>query len=643
MEWTRHTPSHGWPYLHWLQAQGNNDLEVTFFARLKPEGFQELQDAGKLYDFINELETSLPNGTQVSPAQKEVLRYALHRALENNTAPIPRVMVQGRMAHYDDLISLFDIDSICPRVPETIQSEDKGQPRFQFTAQGDFGVIIDDGLPVFHQSLCYPNDNRSRFVQLLIQRTDGRASRSYDGRRLEQLRDGSDEVAAYRRLNTDNSKQFVGTDRMASHGAAVSCLAFGTNVHEQEEDALALLPLIGVQLPAGVIADSSGRAAPEYILGGLIWAIYAALSSFWPSFPQPKNLFVNLSIGAQGGADGPSFFSNWLDYIVDLYAYISEYHAQVADAPTDAGRMYISAAYGNAYRSNLVARRDTLTADRPLELNWNLMPEDYSSNTLELRADSIADLRLTLTAPDGTVFEGSGSDLLTGVHRLTKAGNSLGLITGFEDRWDGGLSVILGPTATQDPTVAVVQSGAWRIQVSALEGKTLQHVSLKLHRDDTPDGHRLLGRQSYFSHKSGMSWDDEVKSWSLPSSASPISREGTMVSFAGVQADTIFLVAARRGDDPYGEHQPATYSSAGLDGAAGGVAAPSVSELVDAAANLPGLRTGAVTSRGATRLSGTSAAAARFTRRLVLDAQSRAPIAQTHRDKLEPRLGHRLY
>lgn len=616
MQWqfSEHRAS-GWAYQDWriaregVGAEAPNDPEVSYFLILKDSERPASEDIAKQAAEAH-IKLLIEIGLRVSDYARQLYANALIASAKHEQAPIPRLIAFGEFSHHidDRLTQYFLIDHVGGVVPEFSNNLDVYIDRKGSRTDIHFGVIIDDGLPILSKR--YSDRDGTRFHAVWLQTLGLKDNHFLTKADIDNVL-SHDEAASYRALNRTylDADDHASTNHATSHGAAVTDLAFGpdcytdTNTGESLDEA-GKLPLIGVQLPPKVIADSTGQAASTYLVAGLSWAVVAAFhcTTELGDKSWPGHLYVNLSVGSLAGPDGKNYLADWLDYLADLYQVLSGY------------KMYISCAYGNAYRSQLVAR-GMVGNGNSVDLDWRVQPDDHSSSGVEIRGMAPDDI-LQVTTPAGHRVKFAPRDAKNKV--LIEDKTVLAMISRFDHRTDEGVMVFVAPTASHVGRQSLAPAGAWKLSVTS-RSKDTHKVSLKIQRDDTPGGYRRLGRQSYFDHPDAHGWDEETRDWSLPDTVTcPIQRTGTTVSHAGAERDTIRFVAARLGTTRKGRRQPSLYSSAGngvVDQS--GISGPHYDAVADETANRHGISAAGILSRSRTRLSGTSAAAPIATRMIV--------------------------
>lgn len=547
-----------WLYTDWAQARGDQNPGVAFYLSVKPDHRTMTVAA---------FEAQALAGVTVDAPVLALLRAAWTQG------GAALVIANGVLSDAAALEVWFDIHHIGPPVPMA------GAAWVQFDAP-KVGVVIDDGLP--YLSPRFAAGGTSRFQSVWLQGTT-QPGVVLDQPMLKSLMDESAAAEVYARINRAH---LAGEGRMtveqrASHGAAVCALAF-----QGGDPAMDALPLLGVQLPPRVIADSSGQRTEGHILTGLMWVMHQALVQ-----DSPPELVVNLSVGALAGPDGPSMLARWLDALTALYQ-------SVAGKP-----LHLVCAYGNAWRGNLVARYNGAYT-----LDWRVLPEDHSSSALELRSDDAAAVTVRVTPPGGPVLEFAPGD---GAADLLDNGKVIARVSRLSQDGDDRITVMAAATADRFGGGGLAPAGRWQVQVVA-GARTA--TTVKILRDDTPAGYRLLGRQSYFDHPQAHGWDAETGDYTLPGDG-PITRAGTAASHVGMTSSTVYFVGARTGTTG----QPSRYTAAGQTGAPGNLAGPWTSEIADDTPIRIGVRCAPVLGRGGARLSGTSAAAPILARRILLE------------------------
>jgi hypothetical protein len=265
-------------------------------------------------------------------------------------------------------------------------------------------------------------------------------------------------------------------------------------------------------------------------------------------------------------------------------------------------------------------------------VDWCLQPDDHSPSFLEVRVPKAmsAGLTLTLVPPAGGCPalsvgwpEAGSSQVLEGPSGAVAA------VYGLPEVNFDALLIALAPSERLDGG-AVAPSGRWRVTVGGGAGRTVP-VSLRVQRDDTPGGYRLMGRQSWLDEPQAQEWDVQTRDWIKPwkrGAGAPapglVSREGSAVAYAGAGDARIFFVGAIKpkvGKYPR-ELIASVYSASGADASFGNAGklskGPTLAAMADDGAHLKGRLAAGVLSGATARLRGTSVAAPAAARLLLL-------------------------
>ncbi|MCB6177818.1 hypothetical protein LHP98_06690 [Rhodobacter sp. Har01] len=429
-----------------------------------------------------------------------------------------------------------------------------------------------------------------------------------------QLASGLPEADLYRQANRAlyPRTERAATDRRVTHGTHVLDLAAGARFAEP----MAAVPILAVQLPPASIRESAGRRMAAHLVQGLRWCLAELLRQSDGIAVPP--LVVNLSLGSLGGpGDASEFLAEWLAYEVSR-------HARLAPG----AEVRVTGAYGNARLSRLVARAE-LRIDRPLRLDWRVLPDDRTSSFLELRVESTLarGLRLRLTPPpaagrppltiDWPGVSGQGWRLdtphgpLAAVQAVPEASGQL------------LLHLALAPTVAFGG-LAVAPPGRWQVDIATTENEPVL-LTAKVQRDDTPFGHPPFGRQSWLDHPEGWVWEAQSHSYTAPRAGSggadcPVTREGTHVAFGGADDPGVVLVgAARPVPGQPAASRPSLYAAEGVVQLRrpGESLGPALAARGDDGAVLTGVRAAGTLTGSQARLAGSSMAAPAVARRLL--------------------------
>jgi hypothetical protein len=461
-----------------------------------------------------------------------------------------------------------------------------------------------------------------RLAQMTGPSADIRLGRVLTGAEIDAiLASGLGEAEAYAQINRAlyPLPDRAATARRIGHGSHVLDTAAGAGFAEP----MAATPLLAVQLPPASIRETAGRRMEAHLVQGLRWVLAQVLAL--SNGAQVPPVVVNLSIGSLAGpGDATEFLADW-------FAYEIARHKRIAPASP----LRITGAMGNARRARLAARAEARIA-RPVVLDWRLQPDDRTPSFVELRVDAQAlpGLTLTLTPPPG-----AGLPSLTvpwqaarGGWQVTAPNGPVAAVSFLPEASGQSLChVALAPSRPEAP-LARSAPGLWRLTVATAENEPVR-VTARVQRDDTPLGHAPYGRQSWLDHPESWAWDGITRDYADPAD-SPVTRQGSGVSFAACPAPEVYLVAALRpGPDPltHDRQRAAEFSAEGVTTLArpGEAAGPSLSAPGAARGFLGGLRAAANLSGATARLAGTSMAAPAVARRLADYFRSTPPALRS--------------
>ena len=414
-----------------------------------------------------------------------------------------------------------------------------------------------------------------------------------------ELQSGRTEGDLYAALNEElfKSDGHRSTDHRAAHGTLVLDAAGGAAFDED----LAGINLLGVQVPATAVGETSGRRLDPYVLLGLRWVINQTLHavSKLTNGQAGIPLIINLSLGSLAGPkNGKGFVESWIQYELNRFRRLS------ANTP-----IRLVAAYGNARRARLVARTDLAPFDQQ-SLDWRIQSDDATASFLELRVPKGANVTIRIDPPAGVgplvaaPWPGPGAKVI-----WPGPIGAVAAVYGLEEGEHQTILIAVAATVRDDAR-SVAPAGCWRVTVANLSALPVK-LSAKVQRDDTPYGYRRRGRQSWLDDPDGWNWDAETQDWTEPGAMCPVRRAGTGVAFAGIADPAVYFVAAA--EPGIAGARAARYSAEGEPGGE----TPTLAARADDGRQLRGRRGAGVVSGGVARLSGTSGAAPRIVRKLV--------------------------
>ncbi|SMX41014.1 S8 family serine peptidase [Maliponia aquimaris] len=485
-------------------------------------------------------------------------------------------------------------------------------------------AIIDDGIGFLNARFCRSMTDgglRSRFHGLWLQALEQHADRprgAVSGRVLDTgaidtLLAQGDERAAYAAIN--DALFAPGTRRetayATTHGTHVLDLAAGAEPGDASDPARDW-PLLGVQLPAETIDDTSGTWFESYLVLGLRWILRQARQ-----VDATAPVIVNVSLGVLAG---PKDGSRFVEYQMAREARLWE---TVTGQP-----VRLVWAFGNSYRSSQVACFGfDGTSETPQAITWRAQPDDETASFVEIHLRGAASDKLTvgLTSPEGR--DSGLATLHPGEIRSLERPDGAALARIYHvpaRRCDGDTTcsahyvLALAPTRGQKPDEPEARAGAWRI---ALRCADKADVLVQVQRDDAIRGSEVRGRQSYLDHRAAYDWDPLRAAYVAPG-AGPITDDGCHSALVTAPARQVLAVGAARqvGIDPateIGAYRPAAYSG---QGAPWSVEGPTAATVAGIGAFFGGVRAAGTLTGSTRRLAGTSAAAGRMTRALALSA-----------------------
>jgi len=423
-----------------------------------------------------------------------------------------------------------------------------------------------------------------------------------------------------------------------SHGAAVLDVIAADHFRLGTENLPMASPAQAVrfvQLPSSIVLDTSGASLASYALDGM----HEALHSANPGQP----VIVNLSYGTHSGPhDGSSMFERALAELIDTY------NGSDRNRP---GPLHVVLPAGNTQRARTHAS-GKLWPGEIAALYWKVLPDDPTDSFMEIWFDDPDGIEVSIRAPDDPADGSQDCNLQPGdAFRRSSPGREWGapFAPGEEvvsaaaifprevaqGTCGSMLLLALAPTQRVDvqpgpPSVQRVRpsfirfsgnTGAPRRTLQAPPGVWL--VTLKsrhprrfdawIQRDDAapgrgPESRGYRGRQSSFL---------DIK----PGQVDPRVTLNGIATLRPRTPDRLWVVGAMRRDDlslsAYSAAGPTRAEASGPPGIdATRFDGPEIVTLADDSLNLPGLLVGGVLSGARVRVSGTSIAAALFTRQL---------------------------
>lgn len=362
-----------------------------------------------------------------------------------------------------------------------------------------------------------------------------------------------------------------------------------------------------VQLPTTTVSDTSGGSLATHALDGVLDAVAEAASQ------GATHVIVNLSFGTHSGPhDGTSMFERALLQVLDFF-----------DGRPGRPELHVVVPAGNSHRWRC-HRSAHLRPGGQVEMLWRVLPDNPDPAFVEMwLPDGGEHVTVKVTPPAGPAVEVHAGEI-----RRWQTGNApeqvvRGAVVFGKSVTQGQrgtmVLVALAPTsplsyvsaedldarATTNGGLRIGSAahGVWTIELSLAPGaQGLRRVDAWVQRGDAAparsrDMHGFDGRQSYFLETARHDVDPAV----------------TINGIATAEHARLHVVGAMRENDCGISH----YSAAGPALAPSmRIEAPDVVEAVDASHALPGALVGGARPGSSLRVSGTSIAAAMFSRRL---------------------------
>ncbi len=441
-------------------------------------------------------------------------------------------------------------------------------------------AIIDDGIAFAHDRFRLgPTETRFEYFWAMDARPDpqgpGDSVGCTHGRSLRK----SEIDALLRRYGSDNDSaiyqacgllDFAKDQRQPlriaqSHGTHVLDVATGFDHSDRRQrQSAAKRPIIGVELPAAIVADTSGALTPPYLQEALDRVYENAVEladRIGASRGRPVRylpMVLNFSFGVFAGPlDGHGPIERMID------AFLARYRA-LPGGP----ECQIVLPAGNSYLEETVAQPQAGTKGAKIKMAARVLPDDKTVSFIhiwlpERPAGSAQAVSVAAVPPTGGPSQ----------RKWTKRGKALEwvrdgvVLARLYHRTvsrPGGMEreqIVLCTRATETEGLDVPRcpSGLWRLIVRNEDLPAEATVEFRIQRDDPLYGQVFKGRQAYFDMPSYVRY--EVLNGRLRQDASlekgPVTRKGTLNAYAG-SPNPVVVAGYRRSDG-----HPALYSSGG--------------------------------------------------------------------------------
>ncbi len=363
----------------------------------------------------------------------------------------------------------------------------------------------------------------------------------------------ADDLAVYKELDALNFGRLTrpinhkSIAHRISHGSHVMDLAAGYNRHRPGEIHPDLpteyeLPIICVQLPTEVTANTSGGSLVPYVNLAIDYIIYRADFIADKMNVGAIPVVINFSYGHHSGPhDGTELLEAAIDQTI---------RARRAAYPDVDCNIVISA--GNSHLTRTHAQLSFQRVGETRILDYRVLPDDRTPSFLEIwlpRGPASNRIEVRVTSPAGETSLAFG-ETPGSVERLPLgvAADSEYCLINYQheppksapasDR--GRFLIALRPTRrTEQLSEPVAPAGLWRIHLVNLGLATDDIVHAWIGRDDTPLGFPIRGRQSYFDHADYEVYDDNGRYVETVDPSCPVKRAGTISGIATAEETVV--------------------------------------------------------------------------------------------------------
>lgn len=331
-----------------------------------------------------------------------------------------------------------------------------------------------------------------------------------------------------------------------AHGTHVMDLACGYDPGDAVDDR----PIVAVQLPIRVTADTSGATLGSWALWGMQYILDRATKIAVTRGYDHLPVVINLSYGYFAGPhDGTSHFERAMDRLV----------TQSEKRGVDL-RIVIPA--GNSYLLRTHAKVEFPRPASSATLDWRIQPNGLKPSYLEIwlppsQGKPPPRVTLTVTPPAGlpqmiqeyaalSTFLGPVGapygEMIYHYHPLTKRGLFL---------------IAVNETDSLVPGAALAPSGTWTVELQNQAFEPNDIIDAWVQRDDSLYGFPVRGRQSYFANSCYTRFDREGRDEQRDDRACVVRRAATLNAIATGEKPIVMGGFLRK------EMAVAEYSSAG--------------------------------------------------------------------------------
>ncbi len=387
-----------------------------------------------------------------------------------------------------------------------------------------------------------------------------------------------DEAAFNRASGLGNMTNAIGQRDVefdASHGTHVLDLSAG---YPPKSDTTRL-PIIAVNLPTRTSMGAAGSFLEFFVISA-ISRIIAMADNLWDAHYSGDKangfpIVINLSYGLQAGPkDGTSPIEKYITHLIK--------DRKCNGRPPL--RVVLPAGNDNLSRGNIRRRiGSSPEASRKLLVNWRVMPEDQTSNYVDIWSDILPvegydlstdtlPLMLKITAPDGHIIHctaGKADQYLD----IADYGRIYCRVHISGECFRVNYVVCAAPTLTQNPDFKSAPSGLWRIELT-YDARIQQDKDayVRIQSDQTVGAGGAVGKLSYFDHPKYQRYDENgriqdtdafpfinlgVSHQDQNNLYGPVQRKGTLNAVATFEE--AIVLTGHRGTDG----RPAPYASTG--------------------------------------------------------------------------------
>jgi hypothetical protein len=608
------------------------DSEKLNVERLRWQGIPLEDEDDKLWEilfvrsrvdtreFFKRIDERAERGLRLAPFEG-----AFDAAFRRSDDPPPEVVLYQRLgADHGDLFEIVEFGGLLAEsaIPTEHDLEEPDTIMSAALAASPVALgVIDDRVPLLNPRF-WDMSGESRIVSFFAQNWGGPGT-VFGGtilgstaikNRISRLQGESEDVL-YRHLTT----LFLGPltrhslHQRASHGAHMLDLAGG--IDPSSSDPIQQVPVHVVQLPPRVYDDTSGYSLAVPIVAGLRWLMLQAVLE-----GAADTLVVNISLGPLAG---PKNGQSWLEQQI----------ASDVNKINEVKSLEVVPVFphGNDYDSRLVARKK-LAAGESTEFTLRVQPDDLTPSYVELRASplgafsDVSKIELTLTSSTGDVFGPTSLPAGTSLPMTDSAGRDIATVfhealvsTTVPDPIPSFLLIALFPTRPLTPGEETSPSGAWRIRVrntDAADGDgDFMDLVLQVQSDFEPFPRRTGARQAYLDDETVHGFNPLTRNFNGHSGSEGITHKGTNTSYSTTPvARSVGGALVRESDIG-----PARYTSESADSADWSGVMPAAGAVSEIATATRGVRASGVKAHATASVSGSSTAAATYSRRLVME------------------------